>query len=393
VVGAGILGLATARELIARAPGRRVVVLEREERVAAHQTAHNSGVVHAGIYYAPGSLKARLCVEGARRLYDYCDRHAIPHRRSGKLLVATSEAELARLDDLEARGRANQVPGLRRVDRTGVEELEPAVRGIAGLHSPATGVVDYRAVAEAFAAEIESAGGTVATACAVGGLERGRGATHVAHARGVTRARAVVSCAGAWSGELAQRAGAAEDPRIVPFRGAYHLLAPAVAARVRGLVYPVPDPRLPFLGVHLTRHIDDSVTAGPTALFVGARGAYRLRDASLAELSATLRWPGTLRMLRRNWRSGLHELHVAASRRAFARAAARYLPGLEPADLSFGFAGIRAQALARDGTLVDDFVFSGTPGALHVRNAPSPGATSSMAIADHVADRAEALLD
>jgi 2-hydroxyglutarate dehydrogenase len=392
VVGAGIVGLATARELIARAPGRRVVVLEREERVAAHQTSHNSGVIHAGIYYAPGSLKARLCVEGARRLYGYCDRHAIPYRRTGKLLVATSDAELARLDDLEARGRANEVPGLRRVDRSGIEEIEPAVAGIAGLYSPATGVVDYARVAEAFAAEVEAEGGVVATGCAVDGLEPGRGTTHVAHARGVTRARAVVSCAGAWSGELARRSGAPEDPRIVPFRGAYHLLAPAAAGRVRGLVYPVPDPRLPFLGVHLTRHIDDSVTAGPTALFVGARGAYRLRDASMAELVATLRWPGTARMLRRHWRAGLGELHVAASQRAFARAAARYLPGLEPRDLSFGFAGIRAQALARDGTLVDDFVFSETPGALHVRNAPSPGATSSMAIAEHVADRAEAML-
>jgi 2-hydroxyglutarate dehydrogenase len=392
VVGAGILGLATARELAAREPDRRVVVLEREDGIAAHQTSHNSGVIHAGIYYPPGSLKARLCIEGARLLYEYCDRNDIPYRRTGKLIVAASEAELGRLDDLEARGRANEVPGLRRVDRREMAEIEPQIAGVAGLHSPATGVVDYAQVAEALAQDVEAAGGVVATGCAVASLTRTGGRTRVVHQRGVTDAAAVVTCAGAWSDELARRAGAPDDPRIVPFRGSYHALAPPASERVRGLVYPVPDPRLPFLGVHLTRHIDGTVTVGPTALLVGARRAYRLRDLSPTELVEALRWPGTARMLRRHWRSGLLELQMAASRRSLARAAARYLPGLRAADLSFGFAGIRAQALARDGTLVDDFVFSETPGALHVRNAPSPAATASLAIAMHVADRAESAL-
>ena len=392
VIGAGILGLATARELCLRAPGRRVVVLEREVRIAAHQTSHNSGVIHAGIYYAPGSLKARLCVEGARLLYDYCERHEIPYKRSGKLIVAVSDAELPRLDELEARGRANEVPGLRRVDRRELNEIEPEVAGVAGLYSPATGVVDFARVAAALAGEVEAAGGAVVTGCGLERLDRVGTKTRVVHERGVTEATAVVSCAGVWADEVARGAGAPDGPRNVPFRGAYHVLAPSQAARVRGLVYPVPDPRLPFLGVHLTRHIDETVTVGPTALLVGARRAYRLRDLSPGELIDALRWPGTARMLRRHWRSGVSELRMAASRRALARAAARYLPGLEADDLSFGFAGIRAQALARDGSLVDDFVFSETPGALHVRNAPSPAATASLAIARLVADRAESLL-
>jgi L-2-hydroxyglutarate oxidase len=392
VVGAGIVGLATARALAARAPNRHIVVLEREDRIAAHQTSHNSGVIHGGIYYAPGSLKARLCVEGARRLYEYCDEHGVPYRRSGKVIVATWAEELPRLEDLHVRGLANAVPGLRRIGPEELAEIEPAARGIAALHSPATGVVDFARVAEALARDVEAGGGAVATACAVSALQRVPGGTAVTHARGVTVARAVVTCAGAWSDEISAAAGAPEDPRIVPFRGAYLALRPEAAPLVRTMIYPVPDPALPFLGVHLTRHIDGTVTAGPSALLVGGRTAYRLRDARPREVFDALRWPGTARMLRRHWRAGLGELRLAASRRAFAAAAARYVPELGAQDLRPSFAGIRAQAIARDGRLVDDFVLSATPGAVHVRNAPSPAATSSLAIAELIADRAEELL-
>jgi 2-hydroxyglutarate dehydrogenase len=392
VVGAGIIGLATARALGLRRPGGRIVVLEREDGVAAHQTSHNSGVIHGGIYYAPGSLKAQLCVDGARLLYEYCEEHGVPVRRSGKVIVATSAEELPRLEELHARGRANAVPDLRRIGPEELAEIEPAARGIAALHSPRTGVVDFARVAEALALDVEAGGGAVATGCAVSEFRRVPGGTAVTHARGITVARAVVTCAGAWSDQISVAAGAPEDPRIVPFRGAYLALAPAAAALVRTMIYPVPDPALPFLGVHLTRHIDDTVTAGPSALLVGARTAYRLRGARPSEVVGTLRWPGTARMVRRHWRAAAAELRIAASRRAFAAAAARYVPGITADDLSPAFAGIRAQSVGRDGRLIDDFVLSETPGAVHVRNAPSPAATSSLAIAELIADRAETLL-
>jgi (S)-2-hydroxyglutarate dehydrogenase len=391
VVGAGILGLAVARELTRRDPARRVVVLEREEEIGFHQTGHNSGVVHAGIYYVPGSLKAKLCVEGARDLYAFCEERGIAHERCGKLIVATDASELGRLDDLEARGRANGVPGLRRMDAGGIEEVEPHARGIAALHSPDTGIADFPAVARAYADDVLAAGGVVATGCDVtrvtpaGGRIRleygaGNGAVEAAHA---------VFCAGGWSDRLAVAAGADPDPRIVPFRGAYLKLRPDRVGLVRGLVYPVPDPTLPFLGVHLSKHTSGDVIIGPTALLAGARDAYPLGRVRPRDVLDTVRWPGTWRMVRRWWRTGAIELRHAASRAAFVRAAQRYVPELTTADVEPAFAGVRAQALARDGKLVDDFVFSETERALHVRNAPSPAATSSLAIARLIADRAE----
>jgi 2-hydroxyglutarate dehydrogenase len=380
VVGGGIVGLAVARELTLRAPGRSVCVFEREERIGAHQTAHNSGVIHAGIYYAPGSLKARLCAEGAAALYEYCERRGIPFERTGKLIVATDESELAGLEELERRGRANGVRGLRRLDAAGIRQVEPHVRGIAALQSPETGIVDFRAVAGAFAKDLLSAGGLVALGCEVRELSPVSRALRVRHAGGVTEAGHVVCCGGAWSDRLAVAAGADPDPRIVPFRGAYMKLVPERRKLVRSLIYPVPDPSLPFLGVHVTRHIDGEVLIGPSAL-LGTAG-----------LGHTLAWPGSWRMFRRWWRTGLDELRRAASRSAFVAAAARYLPGLERADVEPAFAGVRAQAVARDGSLLDDFAFSRTERALHVRNAPSPAATSSLAIAARVADQAERAL-
>jgi 2-hydroxyglutarate dehydrogenase len=376
VVGAGILGLATARELLHRHPRATVAVIEKEPHVAAHQTGHNSGVVHAGIYYAPGSLKARLCVEGARELYDYCERNGIAHERCGKVIVATERAEIPGLDELERRGRANGVPGLSRLDRSGLERLEPHARGLEALHSPETGIVDFPGVARALAAELQQQGATVTTGCAVAHIEDDGGdKVTVTHAHGTTEARAAIVCAGLQADRLATRAGAPQDPRIVPFKGSYLRLKPDRRHLVNGLIYPVPDPQLPFLGVHLTKHVDGNVLIGPTAL--------------LQPTLRGLRWPGTWRMARRFWRTGITEIEHAVSRRAFTNAAARFVPELRADDVEPGPAGVRAQALARTGKLVDDFVFSRTGRALHVRNAPSPAATSALAIAREIATEAE----
>jgi 2-hydroxyglutarate dehydrogenase len=393
VIGGGIVGLAVARELALRHPRASVCVLEREAELGAHQTAHNSGVVHAGVYYAPGSLKARLCVAGARELYEYCEARSIAHALCGKLIIATERSELARLSELERCGRANAVPGLRRVDAAGIEALEPHARGLAGLHSPHTGIVDFPAVARAYADDVLQAGGAVATSCGVRHVQVGARSLRLTHARGQTDAGHAVFCAGAWADRLAVGAGADPDPRIVPFRGAYLRLVPARRGLVRALIYPVPDPSLPFLGVHLTKHVDGDVLVGPTALLAGARDAYRLRTVRAEDVLDTLRWPGSWRMFARWWRTGVGELSHVLSRAAFVRAAARYVPELRVSDVEPAFAGVRAQALARDGRLVDDFVFSATPRALHVRNAPSPAATSSPAIARHVADEARRAFD
>jgi (S)-2-hydroxyglutarate dehydrogenase len=379
VVGGGIVGLAVARELRRRRPGLDVAVLEIADRVATGQTGANSGVIHAGIYYAPGSLKARLCVEGAREMYEFCEREGIRHERCGKVIVARNPGELGRLDELERRGRANEVPGLRRLSPDELRELEPHCRGAAALHSPATGIVDFGEVARALAAELEAGGTPVVTRCAVVGVERrpGRiGLLHGGRVRAETRARFAVFCAGSSADRLAVAAGAPADPRIVPFAGAYHYLRPEREHLVRSLIYPLPDPALPFLGVHLSRHVDGRVSLGPTAL---------LAPSGLRELA----WPGTWRMARRWWRTGLTEIRHALSRRALAAAAAEYVPDVGPRDLEGGFTGVRAQALARDGRLLDDFVVSETERALHVRNAPSPAATSAFALARLIADRAE----
>jgi L-2-hydroxyglutarate oxidase len=392
VVGGGIVGLAVACELVTRRPGLRVAVFERESQVGRHQTGSNSGVVHAGIYYRPGSLKARLCVEGMRRLYAFCERHEIAHERCGKLIVATEPSELSRLDQLEARGRANGVPGLARIGLAQMRELEPHLRGLAALHSPNTGIVDFAAVSRALATDLIEAGATVWTGCEVLGLQRRNGAVAVSHSHGETSAGRVIVCAGVWSDRLAVAAGAPDDPRIVPFRGAYLRLRPQARSLVHGLIYPVPDPRLPFLGVHLTRRIDGEVLLGPTALLVGARDAYRLTRMTIPDLRATLGWPGTWRMMGRFWRTALGELRLAASRRAFVAACARYVPELSPADVVAGPAGVRAQALGRDGRLVDDFVVDDLGQLQFLRNAPSPAATSSLAIGSLLADRMEATL-
>jgi L-2-hydroxyglutarate oxidase len=388
VVGAGIVGLAVARELLSRYKGASLVVLEREDRIAAHQTGHSSGVIHSGVYYRPGSLKARLCVEGARELYDYCAARGIPHDRSGKAIVALSDSELPRLEELERRGRANRVPGLRRVGPDELRELEPHARGIAALHSPNTGVVDFKVVAGALAVDVRAAGGRVITRCEVGRIAPRPGRVSVRHARGETMASRVIACAGQWSDRVAVASGASADPRIVPFRGAYLHLRPERRHLVRASIYPVPNPDFPFLGIHLTREISGEVTIGPTALPVAARDAYRLGRVKLRDIGQTLSWPGTWRMLPGWWRTGIGELRRAGSHRAVIADAARYVPELSAADALPGPTGVRAQALARDGTLLDDFAISRTERAIHVRNAPSPAATSCLALARLIADQA-----
>jgi 2-hydroxyglutarate dehydrogenase len=388
VVGAGILGLATARELLRRHPGLRLTVVDREPEVGAHQTAHNSGVIHAGIYYAPGSLKARLCVEGAARLYEYCDANGIQAERCGKLVVAATADELPRLDELERRAHANRVPGLRRIDATEIPEIEPHCTGVAALHSPNTGIVDFAAVARRLAADVGEAGGEILLGHEVTDVRAGARAVDLGGPGHALAARRAVFCAGGWSDRLAAVAGIELDLRIVPFRGQYMRLRPNARHLVRGLIYPVPDPSLPFLGVHLTRHISGEVLLGPSALMVAARDAYALRRVNRSDLTNSLAWPGTWRMARRFWHAGLTEVTLAASQRAFVRACARYVPELRTNDVERGPAGIRAQAVRRDGRLVDDFAFAGAGRTLHVLNAPSPAATSSLAIASVIADRA-----
>jgi (S)-2-hydroxyglutarate dehydrogenase len=389
VVGAGILGLAVARELGRRHPGRRVVVLEREHAPGMHQTSHNSGVAHAGIYYAAGSLKARLCVAGAAELADYCQARGVAHERCGKLIVALDHRELPALAELERRSAANGVPDVRRLDAAALRKVEPHAAGIAALHSASTARVDFPGVARALADDVLAGGGEIVCGAEVRGIAAARRRIVLRHAAGELAAGFAVFCAGLWSDRLGRLAGAGPDPRIVPFRGAYLRLAEHRRELVRGMIYPVPDPRLPFLGVHLTRGIGGDVLIGPTALIAPARDAYALRAVRRRDLGETLRWPGTWRLARRWWRTGLTELGHALSPRALTRAAARYVPELEPGDGVFAWAGVRAQALARDGGLVDDFVFSHTERALHVRNAPSPAATAALAIARHVADEAE----
>lgn len=385
VVGAGIVGLAVAREWMMRRPHDSVVVLEREDGPARHQTGHNSGVIHGGIYYVPGSLKARLCVEGARRMYEYCEHHAIPHERCGKLIVALRTDEVRRLDELEARGRANSVPGLRRVGADEITEIEPNGVGLQALHAPDTGVVDYGAVSAVLASELVGLGADVRFGVEV--VATG-GDGLIRTTCGPVSARNVIVCAGLWADRLARGSGASRDPQIVPFRGAYLTLRSTARPRLNGMIYPVPNPALPFLGVHITKHINGDVTLGPTAMMVPARDAYSLLRWNAHDAWESLTWPGTWRVCRRYWRVGLAEMRMAASRRAFVAAAARYMPGLSVADLDGGSrAGVRAQAVGRDGALVDDFVISVDGRASHVRNAPSPAATSAFALARELVDR------
>jgi L-2-hydroxyglutarate oxidase LhgO len=379
VVGGGIVGLALARHLAGRAD---VTVLEKEDRVGAHQTSHNSGVAHAGLYYRPGSLKARLCRRGITLLEAYCRERGLPYIECGKLVVARDETETGALAEIERRARANGVPGLRRLDAGGLRDVEPHARGVAALHSPRTAIVDFAAVARAFADDVRKAGGAIRPGFEVSAIS----GTAVRSAAGEECSfDLLVICAGLQADRVSRLAGDVAAPAIVPFRGEYYRLAPSRTGLVRGLIYPVPDPRYPFLGVHLTRRVDGGVDVGPNAVLALSREGYRRGSVSAADVWETVRWPGFRRLARTHWRTGARELYGSLSKRAFVAAARSYLPELTARDVVPGGAGVRAQAVDADGTLVDDFRVNRIGDVVTVRNAPSPAATSSLAIAEHIA--------
>ena len=387
VVGAGIVGLAVARRLAQLRPGARLTVLDKEDRIAAHQTGHNSGVAHAGLYYKPGSLKATLCRRGIELLREHCAEHGLPYQECGKVVVARNEGELAALGDIEARATANGVPGLRRLTGAELREIEPHATGVAALYSPRTAIVDFTAVATSFADDVRAAGGRLRLGFEVTRIgRRGDRVTVASPGEELVFDRLVI-CAGLWSDRLARLAGDAPAPAIVPFRGEYYRLVPAREGLVRGLIYPVPDPRYPFLGVHFTRRVRGGVDIGPNAVLALAREGYRRRDVRPGELWETLRWPGFRRLAARHWRTGLKEMYGSAVKRAFLAEARAFVPELEAADMLPAPAGVRAQAVDPDGSLVDDFRIGRLGPVTTVRNAPSPAATSSLAIAEYLADR------
>ena len=386
VTGGGIVGLATAMALLESRPGR-VVVLEAEDEVAAHQTGHNSGVIHSGLYYAPGSFKARLCAEGREAMYRFCERNGVPHERCGKVVVATRASELPRLDELERRGRANGLAGLERLSPEGIREREPHVAGIAGLWVPQTGIVSFARVAGAMAERIRAAGGEVLTGARLEGCRRGAGVITLETGRGAIACRMLVACAGLHADRVARLCGVDPGVRIAPFRGEYHLLREDRRTLVRNLVYPVPDPHFPFLDVHFTRRVGGEVEAGPNAVLSWKREGYRRSSFSAADTAELLAWPGFWRMGLRHWRTAVVEGSRSASRGGLVRALRRMVPEIGPQDVAPGGAGVRAMALGRDGRLLDDFHLVEGDHMLHVLNAPSPAATASIAIGRWIAAR------
>ncbi|MFF8191116.1 L-2-hydroxyglutarate oxidase [Streptomyces bobili] len=384
IVGAGIVGLATAREIALNRPGTRVVVLEKERAVSLHQSGHNSGVVHAGIYYKPGSLKADLTVRGVSLLREYCQDRRLPYEEIGKLVVAVRADEVGRMDALYERARNNHVPDLRRISREEIREIEPNAGGVAALHSPRTAITDYPAIARSFAQDVVDSGGEVRLGFPVTGITDRPEGIEVASGEERVRVDRLILCTGLHSDAVARLARDTREPRIVPFRGEYMLLKAEKRDLVRGLVYPVPDPRYPFLGVHFTPRVDGTVEVGPNAVLALAREGYTRRRISPGDLLGLAAYPGAWRMAARHWRTGIREYRGSFSMAAFMKDARLYVPGVGVRDVVRGGAGVRAQALDRDGTLVDDFRIHRVGRVTAVRNAPSPAATASMAIAEHI---------
>lgn len=389
VVGGGIVGLAIARELTRRRAGVRITLFEKEDRLAAHQTGHNSGVVHAGLYYKPGSFKAELCARGRGLIRDYCAEHRLPYDECGKLVVAVDSEELSRLAKLEQTARHNDVPGLCRVEGAGLTEIEPHAAGVAALHSPRTAITDFVAIADKLGEEVEAAGGQILLSTAVTGVERRAGRLGVICGSDRHPVDRLIVCGGLESDRLGELVGGPPAPRIVPFRGEYMSVTPAKQDFVRGMVYPVPDPRYPFLGVHFTRRVDGSLEVGPNAFLALSRQAYGRLSFSPSDLAKTLAWPGFWRFAGAHWRTGLTEARGVLSTRAYMASAQRYVPEIGASDVTRTRLGLRAQAVERDGSLVDDFVIQHEDGITSVRNAPSPAATSSLAIAAYVVDGIE----
>ena len=386
IVGAGIVGLAIAREITRRRPGTHVVVFDKEDRIAKHQTSHNSGVIHAGIYYRPGSSKATLCARGRDLLRDYCAERRLPYDECGKLVVAVTTEDVARMDELADRAGSNAVPGLRRVDAAGIRDIEPYATGVAALHSPRTAITDYTRICEAFAEDIAVAGGQIRLSFPVTAIATVANGVAVSRTTETVTVNRLIICAGLHSDVVAGLAGDTPGPRIIPFRGEYMLVAPPKRKMVRGLIYPVPDPQYPFLGVHFTRRVSGDVEVGPNAVLAFAREGYRRSTLSLRDLRAIGGWPGSWRMARRHWRTGIREMYGSISINAYMKTAQQYIPDIGAADVTRGASGVRAQALDADGTLVDDFRIHRLDRITAIRNAPSPAATSCLAIAEHVAD-------
>ena len=393
IVGAGVVGLATALEFTRRFPGRRVIVLEKEDRVAAHQTGHNRGVIHSGLYYRTGSLKARNCVAGCSSMKGFCAEHGIPFEECGKLVVATMPDEVPRLHALHERGIANGLQGLRMLDHDQLRQLEPYADGICALHVPSTGIVDYKLVAAKYSELIERAGGEIVCNAKVVGLHEDSDANVVETPAGEFRATYIINCAGLYSDTITRMAGCQTDLEIIPFRGEYYQIKPERRYLVRNPIYPVPDPRFPFLGVHFTRHVDGSVGAGPNAVLAFRREGYTGTEPDLVETVQMLRWPGFWKMARRYWKKGAAEQYRSWVKPAFTRALQRMVPEIAEGDLIPGGSGVRAQAVDRNGNLLDDFYFVRSRRMIHTCNVPSPAATASLEIGREVVDLLASRLD
>ena len=388
VIGGGIIGLASALQVTQRFPGTRVVVLEKEDGLARHQTGHNSGVIHSGIYYRPGSWKAQFCVDSVEKLKGYCREKGIEFDECGKVIVATEEAEIPRLEELQRRGVENGVPGLEVIGPERLKELEPHVSGVKALHAPKTAIVDFTRVAEAYAIDFRENGGDVMEGRKVTGIRRSGGMLELETAQGVVQAKGLINCAGLYADKVAGMMGVRPGVRTLPFRGEYYVLKPESRRLVNGLIYPVPDPRFPFLGVHYTKRITGEVEAGPNAVLAWAREGYKRTSINIPEALGTFTYVGFWRMVRRTWRMGLGEAHRSLMKSVFVKDLQKLVPEIRSGDVVAGGSGVRAQAVSAQGALLDDFSIQETEGAIHVLNAPSPGATSSLSIGSHIAELA-----
>lgn len=388
IIGGGIVGLATALRIMEQKPGLAILVVEKEAHPAQHQTGHNSGVIHSGIYYKPGSLKAINCIEGYNRLIAFCQAESIPYELCGKLIVATSQQELPVLDMIHQKGQANGLTGLRMLEKEALKEFEPHVNGIKGIRVPQTGIVDYKLVAQKMAQKLESMGATLHFGEKVLNIKAYGNEGTVVTDRTWYQGKLVINCAGLYSDKVARMTGAAPNLKIVPFRGEYYELVPEKEHLVKHLIYPVPDPSFPFLGVHFTRMIQGGVEAGPNAVLAFAREGYKKYNINPAELLETLAWPGFQKVAKAYWKTGMGELYRSFSKKAFTKALQKLIPEITEKDLKPGGAGVRAQACERDGGLVDDFVILENKLAINVCNAPSPAATSSLSIGQTVSEKA-----
>jgi L-2-hydroxyglutarate oxidase len=388
IIGGGIVGLATGLQTVRKQPGVRLAVLEKEAAIARHQSGHNSGVIHSGIYYKPGSLKAKNCVAGAARMVEFCREHSIPYEICGKVVVATDESERAGLEELRRRGTANGVPGLKMIGGDELRELEPHCTGIAAMQVPGTGITNYAQVAQTYAELIQKSGGEIRTSCEVRGIEKRSGQVVLETTHGTVKATRVINCAGLHSDRIMRLAGDQSSLQIVPFRGEYYEIVPARRSLVRSLIYPVADPRFPFLGVHFTRRINGGIEAGPNAVLALKREGYRKTDFDLKDALETASFPGFWHMAAKYWRSGLGEYYRSLNKQAFTHALQKLVPEIQASDLEPAGAGVRAQALDSTGRLVDDFMIVRSPQMIHVCNVPSPAATASLMIGEQIVEMA-----